>query len=174
MGLFALPAIPPIVEGLLWLGATIGVVGTGHQVLPGKEQREQSVRDLANAMSMSNAQDDAKANADSGTVAATCATGNCPPGCKDREDAMRKDAETIKRRINEMKLDEHDLYNNHYYEWQAHPVYGSWLGHARQIKQTQKALNNKRLLSEKEKCPKPSSSILEWLKSNAPSAPRGQ
>jgi hypothetical protein len=74
MGLIALPAVPPIVEGLILLGAGLGIT---HQVAPGKEAREQSIRDLADAMS--NAQNDAKTKASGGTTAATCAAGNCPP-----------------------------------------------------------------------------------------------
>jgi hypothetical protein len=94
MGLFALPAIPPIVEGILLLGAALGI---GHQVLPGKQEREQSIRDLGNAMAMSNAQDDAKANADSGTTAATCATGNC--GGSDPCAGLRKQLNDHKRKL---------------------------------------------------------------------------
>jgi hypothetical protein len=74
-------AIPVIVEGILWAAATVGVVGTAHVVLPGKEEREQSIRELGNAMSMSNAQEDAKANADTSAAAATCATGTCANPC---------------------------------------------------------------------------------------------
>lgn len=77
----AILAIPPIVEGIVWLGAALGIT---HMVAPGKEEREQSIRDLGNAIAgnnssaMSNAQDDAKANADGRTDATTC-TGDCPP-----------------------------------------------------------------------------------------------
>jgi hypothetical protein len=89
MGLIALPAIPPIIEGLILLGAGLGIT---HHVAPGKEQREQSIRDLANAMS--NAQNDAKTKAAGGTEAATCATGNCPPPlppeCKEKADKVKE------------------------------------------------------------------------------------
>jgi hypothetical protein len=95
----AVIAIPPIVKGIVMLG---GMLGIGHQVVPGKEGREQSIRDLANAMS--NAQNDAKTKATGGTTAATCAAGNCPPppdgGCrfdkyKDLECGDKEDAHHI-------------------------------------------------------------------------------
>jgi hypothetical protein len=93
-------AIPVIVEGILWVAATVGVVGTAHVVLPGKEEREQSIRDLGNAMSMSNAQDDAKANADSGSAAATCAAGNCPPPeCKNLVENMDHKNRKLKKEL---------------------------------------------------------------------------
>jgi hypothetical protein len=168
MPLVAIPLAYWAVGGLIVAtGATIA-----WQQSDGPQKTAEALNSLAH--SMQGADEEANTQSQTAPIADTC-TGNCPPppGCKDREDGMRKDAETIKRRINEMKLDERDLYNNHYYEWQAHPKYGSWMGHIRQIKQTQKALNNKRIASEKENCPKPSPSILEWLKSNAPSTPRG-
>jgi hypothetical protein len=111
---------------------------------------------------------------DKQTRAEVCSTCEPPPECKDLENAMRNDAETIHRRIEDMKIDQHSLFDKHYYEWQRHPQLGSWKGHERQIKQVQKSLENKRKESEILNCPKPSSNILQWLRSNAPTAPRGR
>jgi hypothetical protein len=96
MGLIALPAIPPIVEGIIWLGAALGI---GHQVLPGKEEREQSIRDLGNAMAMSNAQDDAKANADSGAAVDACSTCPPPPECKNIVDDMERKNRALNKEL---------------------------------------------------------------------------
>jgi hypothetical protein len=95
----AVIAIPPIIEGLIWLGAALGI---GHQVAPGKEGREQSIRDLGNAMSMSNAQDDAKANADTGTTAATCASGKCAEDCAPFIQQIEAQAAVVQGRLEYM------------------------------------------------------------------------
>lgn len=86
MAFFALPAIPAIVEGILWLGGGAAVAGAAHQALPGKEQREQSIANVFGgsssppneAMMMQGAKDGAGADAvaTSGTDATNC-LGEC-------------------------------------------------------------------------------------------------
>jgi hypothetical protein len=150
MGLVVLPAIPPIVEGLLWLGAALGI---GHQVLPGKEGREKSIRDLGNAMAMSNAQDDAKANADSSSAAATCATGNCeiPPKCKEITEEMRRAAGVIQKRIDEMAADVFGMAGG-----KKIPGQGDLKGHIKAIKQAKNRLQDAVRRAKNKGCPIPS------------------
>lgn len=180
MGLFALPAIPVVVEGLLWLGATIGIVGTAHQVLPGKEQREQDLANLGNAIAgnnsaaMSNAQDDAKARAAPGTVAATCATGNCPPPpeCKEKNKKVKERRDEMEKRYNDLLKDEKNLFYDYFSESNPHPSgYGSWEGHIRQYQAKQK--NLRRLIQDAIDggCKVDTPDAEEWATNEPPGAP---
>jgi hypothetical protein len=159
---------PVVIDGLLWAGATLGIIGTAHVVLPGREQREQDLRNLGNAMTMSNAQDDAKSNADSGTVAATCATGECPPTpeCKTIFDNIKKLVKELSDRRGDMLADRpvsqgglgmYELFLKDPIAKVPDPRgirdnLGNWQGHRDQIIEKKRSLEREIKKHEKEKC----------------------
>ncbi|MCX8279179.1 hypothetical protein OSJ77_03165 [Phyllobacterium sp. 0TCS1.6C] len=83
-----LPAIPWIVEGLIGTA----VVGTAHVVTPGREEREESMRQLGNAIAgigrddaamMEQANEGAEENAAQGDAVDACTTCDPPPECQE-------------------------------------------------------------------------------------------
>jgi DNA-binding transcriptional MerR regulator len=129
--------------------------------------------------SVENADEKAGAQLESGTVAATCATGNCPPPpeCKELEDKIRERRNELKKRYDEMRKDEFDLYNNHLLE--SNPLYvdgvkiGSWNGHLRQFRQKQQSLRNAIKEAQDKKCPQGGhpSDKWKWATEPSPSQP---
>jgi hypothetical protein len=128
---------------------------------------------LMSSSSVENADEQAGTQLDSGAAAATCATGNCPPPpeCKDLNDKAKSKRDEIRKRIQELREDQHDLFNKHYYRWQAHPVYGSWEGHIEQLKGWQQGLRNVLDKARSKGCPPAGDDVNKTSTEPAPTQP---
>jgi hypothetical protein len=100
-------AIPIAIKGgeLLIAGgvAATGAFLTWWYGAGGKEQTEQAANALANSISnsMSGADEQAETKLESGSVAATCAAGNCPPPeCKNLVENMDHKNRKLKKELN--------------------------------------------------------------------------
>jgi hypothetical protein len=123
--------------------------------------------------SVENADEQAGTQLDSGTAAATCATGNCPPPpeCKDLNDKAKSKRDEIRKRIQELREDKRDLFKNHYYKSQAHPTYGSWIGHIEQLEGWQQGLRNILDKARNKNCPSAGDDVNKTATEPAPTQP---
>ncbi|MGO4450588.1 hypothetical protein AB4Y96_16850 [Phyllobacterium sp. TAF24] len=110
-----------------------------------------------------------------GAVAATCATGNCPPpgpNCNDRNKKIKERRDELEERYNDMVEDKANIFYNHYYKWQAHPQYRSWEGHLEQYRDKQKNLARQMQDAEKAGCKIDTPDAEEWATNSPPQSPK--
>lgn len=112
-----------------------------------------------------------KAAADAGVTSDYCAS--CQdPKCKDQGNKIKKRRDELQDRYNEMRDDQHSLFQNHRTVAAAHPVYGSWDGHIKQFREKQ--TNLRRLLKEYnalDGCPRLKGDHDDLAQREPPSAP---
>ncbi len=153
-------------EAALWTAAAVGVGYAGSKVVESVTAANEDANDKAKPVPIPDA--------------ATCATGNCPPppGCKDLEDKINERRNELKKRYDEMREDEYDLYNNHKLE--SNPLIidgvkiGSWNGHVRQFLQKQQSLRNAIKEAQDKGCPTDvhPKDKWKWASETSPSQPR--
>ena len=112
---------------MLWAAApAIGAWWYGNKALKELQKgQSSSVEAPPPAMQMQNAEDEAKKKLKDAPIADTC-VGDCkpPPGCQDRNKKINQRRDELKQRYDEMREDGNDLFNKHFSELNAHPIYG--------------------------------------------------
>lgn len=103
--------------------------------------------------------------------AEACSTCEPPPECKELSEKATQKRNEITKRFQELLDDRHQLYRNHYYKWQAHPDFGSWVGHLEQIDGWQRGLRNDLEKSRTLGCPPVSSDINRAATRQPPTKP---
>jgi hypothetical protein len=95
-----------------------------------------------------------QARTDAGVTTDYCAS--CQdPKCRDQGKKVKQRRDELQRRYDEMRQDPQSLYQNHYSIANAHPVYGSWVGHVQQFRAKQ--ANLRKLIEDYNKldgCPR--------------------
>lgn len=125
------------------------------------------------ALIVQSADDDAEENLSGAqTGDDVCSTCEPPPECQDLEDKAKKRRDKIQQRYQELRQDQHDLYRNHYYKWQAHPDYGSWAGHIEQLQGWQRGLRNILDESRSRGCPSIPGDVNRAATRDLPTQPR--
>jgi hypothetical protein len=143
----------------------------------GRQQTEQAANALANTISnsMSGADEEAKTKLESGTTAATCATGSCPPpppDCKDKNKKVKERRDEMEKRYNDLLEDKKNLFYDHFLESNPHPDgSGSWEGHIRQYQDKQKNLRRRIQDALDNGCKIDTPDAEEWATNEPPGAP---
>jgi hypothetical protein len=124
--------------------------------------------------SVENADEQAGTQLDSGTAAATCATGNCtpPPDCKDKNKKVKERRDEMEKRYNDLLEDKKNLFYDHFLESNPHPDgSGSWEGHIRQYQDKQKNLRRRIQDALDGGCKVDTPDAEEWATNEPPGAP---
>ncbi len=145
-------------EAALWTAAAVGVGYAGSKVVESVTAANEDANEKAKPVPIPDA--------------ATCATGNCPPPeCKDLNDKSKARRGKIKQRYQELREDKRNLFKNHYYKWQAHPIYGSWEGHVEQLRGWQRGLRNILDEARSKGCPSAGDDVNKAATEDPPSQP---
>lgn len=150
-------AIPPAVEGLLWLlgigsSAVIASQTMDATVIEGRSDEDKRIR--------GSARDAARA------AAKAQACSDCPPPeCDETIRRMRALRDELKRREAEMYVDQHRLYDVFLEKGPEFrvPKHGHWTGHIKQFKEKQSSLRGELKLSKIMNCPQPSDLEDVWF-----------
>lgn len=116
--------------------------------------------------SVENADEQVGTQLDSGTAAATCATGNCPPPpeCKERNEKIKSRRDELAKRYQDMREDKGNLFS-------LNPTGRmSWQGHIDQFLDKQENLRKQLKEAESKGC-KPPSDAWNWATKKPPSQP---
>ncbi len=148
-----------IYEGTLWAAAgATAIVGTWWYGAGGKQATEQVVNHMANSISGANSQ--AGSQLQSGAIADTCATGDCPqedPECAALREQIQRTVTELTKRRGDMLADSptglgglgmYDLFQMDPNATVPHPnkpgeSLGNWKGHHDQIRQKQQYLRDR-------------------------------